>query len=333
MVCLLALAGCVASPRPTPAGERLLRHGQETGFRVAGPDSSPQSTVDTFKQDVDRLVSMRQQWVRYDVPSWRIAPKGSRSSVEWDRDALSRQAAAARYAHSRGLKVMLVTSGAPDWSQPLDDETYRGVSRVYWTGLRDALGAFVDTWQVFNEADTTHYRTFAHIEPNAAYLDSLRKSLATAHAVFGSGPLPRAVTTNVTGWPCDDRTERRWERYFGVLSPTLDVLSVDAYPATDMSLVDAVPARLDRLALRFGKQVYLAEFGLQTEEGTFSEEDQRRAYVHLLQAMARSRSAVLIAYELRDSTGSQTPAGFGVLDERGTPKSSYDAILTALSGS
>ncbi|WP_409484480.1 hypothetical protein [Arsenicicoccus dermatophilus] len=335
LLTVLLLVGCSEpAPRhePTAPGRRLLAAGQQSGFRVAGLDPDSPDALADFRRDVDRLVALHQQWIRYDVPSWVIAPRGTATTIEWDDAAVEEQREAIRYAKSRGLKVMIVTSGAPDWSARFTTEEYVAASRRYWAGLREAVGPWVDVWQVFNEADTTHHRTFTKVSPTPAYLEQLRTLLGVARDVLAGGDGGRPITTNVTGWPCDAAAARRWQSYFSVLGEYLDVVSVDAYPGTDSALVGALPGHLAELARETGRPVYLTEFGLQTAPGTFSAAQQERAYLELLAAVAHAEVPVVLAYELRDTERPHAPAGFGILTAQGQPKPGYPAVAAAMGG-
>ena len=81
------------------------------------------------------------------------------------------------------------------------------------------------------------------------------------------------VTTNSTGWPMSDAAQSRWQQYFDGIHANLDVISLDTYPADNLTEIQKLPIRIADIERRYGKPVIVAELGLQVA-GKWTSEDQ-----------------------------------------------------------
>lgn len=316
---VLGLLAASAGILPSPVIQGNLQQADpRTGALVAGPRR--EADITAWRGDVDTLARHGHDLLRVALPAWLLAPAPGEWSDRWTgiyRDALA-------YARDRGLAINLVVPGVPDWAQRYQYQRYVKSCEGFWSQLSRSFGDQVSVWQVYNEADVTHYRFFTPVDLSPAYLGELDHLLRRARGILG--PL---TTTNLSGWPMDDERERVWTQILDVLAPSIDLVSLDVYPADNLTEIDRLPARLERIRLRYDKQVFVAEVGLQTVPGDWDEDDQRHYLASTVRQLHTSRLWGLCLYQLRDEP---SPAGFGVQRDDGTPKLGFDDIMRALSG-
>lgn len=219
-------------------------------------------------------------------------------TIAFDAEGLETVDTALDLARQAGLTVYLVTAGSvPVGILDASGRDYLGVMTEYWRGLAMRYGDRVDVWQVFNEADGLHFRTAQSLGdgPPAAYLAELAEVLdAAARTIRSLAPGVR-VTTTAGGYPVDDAMEERWARFFGAVGGPLDVLAVGLYPQADYRSIDSLTSRLERLRSRMDHPVIVAEVGLQTRRGCFTEADQGTFLAATLRGLLRAPvEAVLV---------------------------------------
>jgi len=274
-----------------------------------------------WRTDIDTLASWNQRLVRCGLPSWLLAPGPGEWSNSWSkfyREAIT-------YARNRGLLINLVLPGAPDWAQQFNYGEYVRSCQWFWSGMADHFGDEVSVWQVYNEADSTHYRHFTSVEPTGTYLSEFSSLVGKAHAILASpGSL---VTTNLSGWPMNDQREQHWKTLLDVLAPSMDLVSLDVYPADNLQQIDLLPQRIDRVRGRYGMPVFIAEVGLQTPPGGWTEGDQKRYLTTTIRRLRTSELWGICIYQLRDEV---SPAHFGVQRADGSPKAGFTDVMREL---
>ncbi len=317
---LVFMGGC--SPRPTPtvaAGQQ--KQPLRLGAMVAAPETA--DGLPRWREDVDLLADHGQNLIRTGIYAWMVAPKQDQWSPE--TAVFFREAFA--YARDRGLAINMVVPGAPDWAQNFGFGQYVETCRWFWTRMRESFGDQVDLWQVYNEADHAHYQKFTPATRDAKYLGEFAHLLGIAREVFG-GVGGRPITTNLTGWPMNDEREREWYQVLDAIGAPLDVLGIDLYPADNEAEIAILADRMRRVADRYHKPIFVAEIGLQTTPGSWTEEDQRR---HVAAAISQLRKVELWGislYELRDSS---SPGGFGIQRQDGSRKLGFAEVMRAMS--
>ena len=293
--------------------------GPRRGAMVEAPVD--QADLPRWRSDIDTLAAHGQTLVRTGVYPWLVAP---RMGV-WDDDAADFYRDALRYARRRGLDVNLVVPGAPDWAQSSAFGDYQAACSWFWTSMAEAFDHQVLLWQVFNEADHSHYRRFTTLEVDDSYLGELHRLLVTARGILGRDGHP--ITTNLTGWPMDDAREQSWYEVLDVLADVLDVISLDLYPADNPTQIDELTGRIDRVRDRYGRPVFVAEIGLQTAADSWSEEEQHRFLPAALSSVLRTDVWGVCLYQLRDQP---SPPGFGITRSDGTPKPAFGDVMGSL---
>lgn len=316
-------AGCAAEPRPAPTlAPRPEPTGPFTrfGFHVGAP--TPEE-LPRFLQDVEIVRDLEMGWVRFAVlatevvASWGAEGAAPRMNEAGLR-ALDEAVTAAR---TLGLRILLVTVDV--WKHPASGQTaFLSKMRHYWGAIARRVGDRVDVWQVFNEADNTHYRDDSDVSPaDAGYMAQLAQAVGAARdSVRAVAPDVR-VTTNLYGYPVDEEMVRRWDLGIAALDPVVDVITLDAYPQLSTTGTERLVDYLATAQQRTGKAVLVGEIGLQTCRGCFSEGDQRRAYELYLAHLADSVAEAVLFYELRDIEGQ-----FGVLTSGGGAKPAFERL-------
>lgn len=296
------------------------------GFLVPLPGGRPGQSMETFKRDVDGLVAARQTWLRTGLPNWLLAPSGSGSRVNFDEHQVRLLNEALGYAKSRGLKVY-VYAGSPDWMQELSYPQYKTATTLYWSGLA-ARTSNIDVWQLFNEADTSHYKTYEGLVPSKAYLAEMRDIIGAGRTAIRAERPQALITTNLSGWPMDDNTEREWNRVLDTIAPSLDVIALDIYTGDNLTEATNLTGRVDRIEARYRKAVIIAEFGLQTQGWT--EPDQALYMPAMIRSLKKARPMAIIAYEYRDTSAGESFQGFGIVRYDRSSKAAASTVFSLM---
>ena len=285
-----------------------------------------EAAVPRWRADVDMLVAQGQNLIRTSVYAWLVAP----AKFEWNPEASAFYRDALGYARDRGLAVNMVLPGSPDWSQGYSFDEYAEACSWFWTSMRDNYDDMVDLWQPYNEADHSHYQKFTAAPREdsadyARYLGEFGYMLGVAKEVLGQNGTP--VTTNLTGWPMNDEREKEWYTVLDAIQPALDVLSIDLYPADSETEIALLAQRIERVRQRYDKPVFIAEIGLQTTPGSWTESDQRKFVPAAIKTLRTGKVWGICLYELRDN---ESPAGFGIVRQDGSQKPGFEAVMQAM---
>ena len=317
------------TPRPAPDPSRPAKTtvkpaGEYLGAMVGAPID--QAALPRWRADVDTLVSHGQNLIRTSVYAWLVAP----AKFEWNPEASAFYRDALGYARDRGLAINMVVPGSPDWSQDYPFEDYAEACSWFWTTMRDNFDDMVDLWQPYNEADHSHYQKFTGApredsDEYARYLGEFGYMLGVAREVLGRNGTP--VTTNLTGWPMNDAREQEWYTVLDAIQPALDVLSLDLYPADSEAEIARLAERGERVRQRYDKPVFIAEIGLQTTPGSWTEADQRAYVPAAIKTLRTGKVWGICLYELRDN---ESPAGFGIIRQDGSQKPGFATVMSAM---
>lgn len=316
-------AGCAAEPPPAPTPTPLpVPRGSFSrfGFHIGAP--TPEE-LPRFRQDVDTIRGLEMGWVRFAVLATEVVsswgPEGT--APRMNEEGLKALDEAVGAARDQGLRIVLITVDV--WNHPVSGQTaFLAKMRQYWDAIARRVGDRVDVWQVFNEADSTHYRDQTDVSPSdAGYMAQLARAVGVARdTVRAVAPTVR-VTTNLYGYPVDEAMVQRWDLGIAALDPVVDVITLDAYPQLSTTGTERLVDYLATAQQRTGKAVFVGEIGLQTCRGCFSEGDQRRAYELYLSHLADSVAEAVLFYELRDIEGQ-----FGVLTSGGGAKPAFERL-------
>lgn len=291
--------------------------------------SPPAGDGAKFRSDLAAVRALGASWVRLPIDfgtavrDWTDAGR-----IEFDEVQLSTFDAAFDLIGQAGLSVVFLTV---DGVGGLSAEDYLTVMVPYWAGLAARFGSRISVWQVFNEANGRHYLDYSTLTSAGMpeYLRHLAEALESARTAIHAHAPHIAVTTNAGGFPLDGAAVDGWMRYFAGIAGSLDLLSVDPYPQLDKETIASLPHLLSRVGRAFDRPVAVAETGLQTGPGLFSEAQQSTALTSVLSALAGSTARHTMIYRLRDD-GAVGDDGFGVLYENGVRKLSFDPVARAI---
>ena len=331
ILCSLLATSAAAAPgvsgSAAPGTSAATYHEPGFGFMVSFSATGHGPGLDDFRKDIDTLVANGQKWVRLGIIGWEVMSVRDESrSIRWSEAALRQYDEAVGYAHSKGLQIHLVLAdGANDPSTSFED--YKAIIQEYWTEMARRYAKRVSVWQVYNESDTSHFRLVTQAVPRLtdAYLQDLASVLKIARESVKAVNPNILVTTNSTGWPMSDATQGRWQQYFDGIHASLDVISLDTYPADNLGEIRKLPIRIADAERRYGKPVVIAEVGLQVA-GDWSATDQTKFVPAAIEAAKEAKPLSIIVYQLRDE-GSNT---FGLIEEDRTPRDSFPASIRVM---
>jgi hypothetical protein len=301
------------------------------GFTVNASPSSPAS----FASDLAALRGTGANWIRFGVQSWQL---GGWYGDRWYWDDTTRRflGGCVEQARAEGLKISLTLAAmadVPSWSFT----EYLRVNRIYWAGVAEIVAGAggVDVWQVYNEHDTAHFRDQSAISgpPTTEYLAQLREAISSCRQIVRSTLTGTLVTTAVSGLTVDANTEARWYHFYDVVAPSVDLIGLNCYPGDWVEQIDNLPGRLGRVRNRYGKQVVVTEIGVPTERGGHITVAAAQNVLPLMmgRAAAAAPLAVLV-YQLRNCGDDPYSAeeNFGVYNQDGTRRDTYDAVVSAI---
>lgn len=328
-----------AEPTSSPEAERAnrIKYGFNTHMS-ANPAPGENLTIDAFRQDVDRMASMGMDAIRFNV--W-----------EWELNNLGVYDEAIDYAKNRGLEVHLVTNvpGLSKNGENLEADLLR--TRAFYEDMAGRWAGKVDVWQIFNEVDDHHYANYRKIDADVPYMNNLGELVIAANAVIKAMDPNAKTTVNVSMWvgadPWIGADSPRLEEV-GIFDAacgfepgsaidqacqTIDFISLDPYLDTNEEAIRRFPEVIAYFARRYQKPVIIAELGLPTGDGRFTEEDQGEFTARAIDAMQGGlvRPHAILLYEFRDEALNGPAEGsFGFNRADGTPKPGFDDVIDAM---
>lgn len=316
-------------PEPTASPHSLLL---EFGFNTHVSCCGWNLNLETFKKNIDDLASNRQSWVRFNIIAEEIAPSGTPTTINWDRNNITTYDQAIDYSKEKGIKIFLTTS-IPEYAKDYSLNDYQTVTQNYLGFLANRYKGKISIWQIFNEADVHNFRDYSYL-PNLtdAYLRDLYQIIATARNTIKQIDPRITITANTSGYPLSDEVQQRWFRFFDALNQNLDLLSLDLYP--DVNNIDkelmTMGVRVSNVQKRYRKPVSVAETGMCTRSSYFSEEDQNHylpLYIHYLKSASPTP---IIIYEIQDENNipNDCEGSFGVKRYDGSEKPAYANVMT-----
>lgn len=330
-------AGALEDPSRGPEGAGPSADGPlaALGLTVDAPTAA---TLERFVEDLDHVAELGMGWVRFAALAHEVVQdwgEGSGSLTMHD-EGLEMLSAAVGAARERGLAVCLMSvdvwDGHTRSGRRASTDEVLAAMRDYWSHLAAAVADRVSIWQIFNEADAQHYRTHEPVDPltDRAYLQELAASLASARTVLREVEPASRLTTNLFGYPIDAEIDTRWRSSLQRLAPSLDVITLDAYPQLDPEAIELTGNLVRALAEDLAPSpVMIGEIGLQTCSGCFTEQEQADACAAYLRMLPATGAQAAFLYELRDREGGDPEDSFGILRADGSPKPAYEVLAGA----
>lgn len=340
--------------KPQEIRQRAFGTTTEFGFNTHIIPSNPNLDISRFKANIDRLAQNGQKWVRFNVYDYDIASEAagavipsptptntppptvntvlglSSNPIQWNTTNLSIYDSAIDYALSKGLKIMLVTN-TPSYAKNYTLDDYKSLTDVYYQFLANRYKGKVAVWQVFNEANVHNYTDYSPISSlDPTYLSNLTGVITVAKNAIKAQDTNALVTTNVGGFPLNDTLVSNWYQFFDAVKDTVDIVSLDMYPGTDLTEISRLSNRIDGFQTRYMKDVVVTETGLCTLVGSYTEADQQNYVTLSVNNMKLSSAKLILLYEIMDesSQSSSCEDFFGIVKNDGTEKSSYAPIMS-----
>jgi len=274
-------------------------------------------TLDEAKRDVDKLVEAKQEWIRFNLINSSALTLKDDGSLEFTK-GIEAYDELINYAKQKGLKIALVTN-APESLASLPTNEYADQAAAFYTQLALRYGDKIDTWQIFNEADSHHFRNYnGQYDFDQAYIDDLKKVVEASSEAIRAISKNAKITMNASLWGADKKAIRnRTERFFDALNGYLDFISLDPYPdVSDPNAALTIPQDIEHFYKRYDgkKDIVIAEIGVSELD---IPDAQKRAnillsYISAIKSGNVQPKAVLI-YEMRDENTNPDPreAEFG----------------------
>lgn len=329
-----ALAGAIAT-LGTPAYAAGSKPKTTFGFTIAPPKIN--NVADAYK-DLENMRLLGVKDLRMGFPASEVVDgwgdnKGTRVRVKLDVVAMYSKFL--RRAKALGMKVTFLT--VEGYIGDVSYDFYIKQMREYWKLLASRLSRYVDVWQVFNEADGLHYRHYTSVdaEPDKdAYFRELGNAMSECRKIVQRYNPKTRITTNLYGYPINDEREQIWIKELDILHPSIDVITVSAYPQFSETEIKNLPERLGRLKKRYNKNVIIGEIGMQTCIGCFPTHYVAGAMQSYIQNLPSDNIESVIFYTLRDGDDIDTGSGaerFGIYLNNFTQKPDvYNATKNAL---
>lgn len=342
--------------KPQEIRQRAFGPSMEFGFNTHIIPSNPNLDISRFESNIDRLAQNGQKWVRFNLYDYDIATEApgavipsptptntppptintvlglSSNPIQWNTANLTIYDTAIDYALSKGLKIMLVTN-TPAFAKNYSYDDYKSLTDVYYQFLANRYKGKVTVWQIFNEANVHDYKDYSpRTTLDSTYLANLSGVIAVAKNAIKSNDPNGLITTNVGGFPLNDTLANNWYQFFDAVKDTIDIVSLDMYPGSDLTEISHLSDRIDAFQSRYLKDVVVTETGLCTLAGSYTEADQQNYVTLYLNNMKLSSAKLLLLYEIMDENSQSTSCKdfFGIVKNDGTQKSSYQSIMGAM---
>lgn len=300
------------------------------GFTVA---TARPGAMDLFEADLDTVAGLGMGSVRigavaeHIVADWGVEGGRYTGAVGLSEEGMSALDRGLDLARDRDLAIYLMSVDAYA-GEAIPDEDFDRLMHDYWTALAERFADRVSLWQIFNEADGSHYRTYEKVDAavDAAYAADLARQVAAARDAIRAVRGDARVTMNLGGYPVDAALFARWETVLDTLAPSLDVVTVDAYPDLSDAALSALVTELGDLRERHGKPVAIGEIGLPTCPTCYTAQQQSEAYERYVAALGDAGLEGVYFYMLRDAEGTDPESSFGVADADGRAKPSLTRL-------
>lgn len=291
-------------------------------------------SLDAFKEDIDTLAKEGMNMIRFSLRPYAVVesydPK-SESVFTWNEQKLADYDEAITYAKAKGIDIFLVLN-TPEHARNASSSEYMNITSDYFSFIANRYKDQLTMVQLFNEPNIHHFRDYSATVVDNEYLESFREAaFAASRACKAANPAIQ-TTINVGGWPLNEGLVAEWERFFDSNSDLIDVISIDLYPDDNKETISHLQEWLQRLKNRFGKPVMVAEIGLPTGSGRFTEDDQGKYLNMSIEELKKAGVVGILPYEIRDEARNpnSSEASFGIKRADGSHKKSYNTVMDAL---
>lgn len=342
----------------------VLGVASEVGFNVNITNEDAADPIvpwGQFTSDIDRLVSTGATWVRVSFAMWMTGgwwqTEGNQlgnwypNVDNWNaiRDRL-------KYAHARGLKIVLTTTAAfRDWDdiagKPLNTFDNMVTHNAQALGkLAEYWGPWVSVWGILNEFDQQNYRTLQRYDAASAatipagYWNELGQVITACSRAI-KAVAPHILTTySAWGFPANDARWQYWRDLYDSIGTDLDIFGVNAYtdyydpsyPTGNTTITNLTNCIATTQAATI-KPIFITEtgfpgyFGVATNKIADGEKKAADTIPHIMPLFQQAHVPVTIMYKLRDDGNVADVADsgepyFGIYYHDGSPKPYRDAV-------
>lgn len=291
-----------------------------------------------FKKCIDILAENNQSWIRTNVWDWEIASYSDDGTIIWNERNANAYLEALKYAHEKGVKVCLI-GNTPVAFKDLSRESYLTATGEYFTHLAEMFGPYVETWQLFNEADIHSHRDYSIVHQGFHDTDGWSSRLAefadvvrvASESIKSVRPHTRTAVNSAASWYGDDE-HRVVSEFFDAVADYVDELHLSYYPYDDRAAIRNLPKSIEYYKTRYPeKRVVVSELGVSTGAG-FSPDDQRSLLANALASLqgGKVRPDGIFLFSLTDRGGTPDPveAGYGLLDVDGYDKGAFEKLTS-----
>lgn len=283
-----------------------------------------------YDRNIARVVATGATWVRMGWAYWDLSDYRDGKWI-WNETNWQRAEDRIRRAREAGLKICLVSAAIRDvpWMSLAD---YIRMNRAYWrkTVSVAAKAGGVEVYQVYNEHNSRHFRTYAPVAkpPSARYLNDWASAIAAArqeaHAVLPDVLVTTCIGTNVN--------TRYWWQIYDVLADSCDVIGINAYPGTYVPSINALGGQIRRTEARYNKRVIITEIGLPLYEGGESSSVVEEHLPKMVEQAAKGEPLAVIVYSLRNSGTTETDPEqmFGVYTRDHKPRKTLAPLVRVI---
>ena len=322
-------------------GENNINSGFNTQHLGYDSENIGYAKLPEFKKQIDFISENDQTEVRFGIPRWEVASlTQDKKHVQWNEEQLKYFKEASLYAQSKGLGIFFVTT-PPEVPDDFDFETYLSITKEYYTRIaQEFTGVTLQPGNEYDVHNVLNYGTFDQ-EITEDQLNLYERWLdAASSAIRGVNPAIQ-ITQSLSGYPMNQQTIERWKRVDGHIGKYVDSYSLDTYPK-NVESAKALPS----LVNAFGDFVHqrdkdigilVAEVGLPTTEGVYTEEQQ--GDVLTAASIAYKEAGIkFLPYQLKDEPNQKSDKTlferieekFGIFRADGSKKPAADSVVDAL---
>ena len=326
-------------------GENNINSGFNTQHLGFDSESIGYATLPEFKKQIDFISENHQTDVRFGIPRWEVASlTPDKKDIVWNQKELDYFKEASIYAQSQGLNIYFVTT-PPEVPDGFNLDSYLAITKKYYNKIANEFTGV--TYQLGNEYDAHNVLNYGHYdqEITGEQLQTYQKWLEVATDSIREVNPSAQITQSLTGYPMNSETIKKWEKVHEYIGKYITSYSLDTYP-TSVENAKELPILVNEFR-NWVKQrnrdndkdigFLVAEVGIPTLEGVYTEEQQRQIVPVAILAYKEAGIKVL-PYQLKDESSQKKEKSFlerieerfGIFRSDGSKKPAADPIMDAL---
>ncbi|MGI8855702.1 MAG: hypothetical protein ACR2JW_08125 [Thermomicrobiales bacterium] len=347
VIVLIVLIASAAHRDQTPLqASASVGFGTMLNFATAPllPGMPSHVTYADFTAAVDDLAAHGQQWVRTGVGESEMLAEylTTGTTLVWQEPRLAQMDQALAYVHARGMRTILLVGAPVYFTGGMAQNEYLTVVSRYYGTLAQRWATAVDVWEVGNESNLGDFRerpgyNIGSMGANApmptltaAYVSELAAALGTTRTAIHAHTIAPMMTSIAERYAIyNQEAQDGFFAYLDALGGYVDAVDLHMYDGMDPSTVDTSLDYLVAIERRYGKPLYITEFGEYGIAGnpTYTEAVQVRVIAQQVHAFMRAGVVAAIQFQWKDE--SIDPSYLGLLRTDGTRKPAYATFFAA----